>query len=110
MAALPQAIISINATGGAGVQITAKTFARGVTIQEDGSGAAAGLAVTWPSGNTDNYTPSQQPITIGNVTGGGPGPLFGAPANSSNDTNSATLYCTIVSMGAATKVLVTEYN
>ena len=55
----PQAV-----TSAVQVALIAKIFASYVEIAEDGSGAAAGLKVTWPNGSVDNYTPAQQPITI----------------------------------------------
>jgi len=110
MAVLVQGPIAINSSVGAPVNITAKAFARGVAIAEDGSGSAAGLTVTWPNGTVAEYPPSQQPIVIGNITGGGVGPLVGVPANYSAVNSPATKYCSIVSMGAATAVRVTEYS
>lgn len=110
MAALPQAPIAINASGGAKVALTAKTWARGFTIQEDASGAGAGLAITWPNGHTDNYAPAQYPIVVGNIQGFGSGPFVGKPANSNNQSDPATTYCNVVSLGLATEVLLTEYN
>jgi hypothetical protein len=110
MAVLPQAPIAVNATGGAKVALTAKTWARGFTIQEDASGAGAGLAITWPDGNTTKYGVSQYPIVVGNIHGSGSGPFVGKPANSNNQSDPATTYCNVVSLGSATEVLLTEYN
>jgi hypothetical protein len=103
----------IAVTGAAFVALTAKTFARGVAIQEDGTGAAAGLIVLWPNGNTDEYPPTQQPIIIGNIVPNGVGPLVGSPAgwNGLSAANCpATVYCQVKSMGAATAVRVSETN
>jgi hypothetical protein len=97
-------------TSAAQVPLIAKQFARGVAIEEDASGAAAGLKVTWPNGNVANYSPAQQPIIIGVVPPVNGSPLVGVPANYSGAANPATVYCQVESMGAATEVRVTEYN
>ena len=98
----------IAVTSGTPVALTAHTFARYVEITEDGSGSAAGLAVTWPNGSVSEYTPAMQPIKIGTIDGSGP--LVGVPANYSGATNAATQYCTVESMGADTKVRISETN
>lgn len=98
----------IAVTSGAQTAIIAKTFARYVEIAEDGSGVAAGLKVTWPSGNVSEYTPAMQPIKIGTVDGSGP--LVGCPANYNALGGAATQYCQIESMGANTNVRVSEWN
>lgn len=98
----------ISVTSGTPVALTAKTFARYVEITEDGSGAAAGLAVTWPNGHVAEYTPAMQPIRIG--TQDGCGPLVGAPASYNGMGGAATQYCTVESLGATTEVRVTEWN
>jgi hypothetical protein len=111
MALLVQPVIAV--TNGAYVSITAKTFARGVAIQEDGSTAGAGLQVLWPNGTVSEYPPSQQPIIIGNIVPNGVGPLVGTPAgwNGLSAANCpATVYCQIKSMGANTNVRVSETN
>lgn len=95
-------------TSGTPVAIKAKTFARYVEIAEDGSGAAAGLVVTWPNGSTATYTPAMQPIKIG--TQDGCGPFVGVPANYNGAGGSATLYCTVESVAATTVVRVSETN
>jgi hypothetical protein len=95
-------------TSGTPVAITAKTFARYVEIAEDGSGAAAGLVVKWPNGNTSTYTPGMQPIKIGTIDGSGP--LVGVPANYNGMGGSATQYCTVESVAATTVVRVSEWN
>ena len=97
-----------NVTSSVQVPITAKAFARYVEIAEDGSGAAAGLKVTFPNGSVVNYTPAMQPVKIG--TQDGSGPLVGTPANFGGTTSAATQYCTIESMGATTIVRVSEWN
>lgn len=98
-------------TSGANVALTAKIFASYVEIAEDGSGAAAGLVVTWPNGSVVNYTPAMQPITIGDKTHIGRGPLVGVPANYSGTINAvpATPYCQVKSLGADTKVRISEW-
>jgi hypothetical protein len=110
MSVLPQALIT-GVTNGALVAITAKTWARGVTIAEDGSGALAGLVIKMPNGNTINLSPSQQPLVIGVVPPVNGSPLVGQPASSVGaGGNSATQYCQVESMGATTIVKVVEYN
>ena len=112
MAVLPQALIT-GVTSGTPVAITAKTWARGVTIEEDVSGAAAGLALTFTNGKTVNLK-SGSVQAIGNVPGVGGmnnGPLVGQPASSVGaGGNSATQYCTVESLGSTTVVKVVEYN
>lgn len=107
MATLVQALYT-GVTSGTPVPLKAKTFARYVEIAEDGSGAAAGLVVTWPNGNTATYTPAMQPIKIGTLDGSGP--LVGAPANYNGMGGAATQYCTVESVAATTVVRVTETN
>jgi hypothetical protein len=111
MAVLPQALYT-GVTSVTPVPIIAKTWARGVTIAEDGSGAQAGLVVKFPNGNTINLQPSQQPLILGNVPAAGhSGSFVGMPASSvGGGGNSATQYCTVESMGATTIVKVVEYN
>jgi hypothetical protein len=110
MAVLPQALIT-GVTSGTPVAIVAKTWARGVAISEDPTGAAAGLAVTFPNGKTVDYSPAQQPVIIGAVPPTNVGPFVGQPASSVGaGGNSATQYCTIESLGATTIVKVVEYN
>lgn len=98
----------IAVTSAAQVPLTAKAFARYVEIAEDGSGSAAGLKVTWPNGNVSEYTPAMQPIKIG--TQDGSGPLVGTPANYNGPNTPATQYCTVESLGADTKVRISEQN
>lgn len=98
----------IAVTSAVQVPLTAKAFARYVEISEDASGSAAGLKITWPSGNVSEYTPSQYPIRIG--TQDGSGPLVGVPSNYNGAGGSATQYCTVESLGANTYVRVSEYN
>lgn len=95
-------------TSGTPVALKAKTFARYVEIAEDGSGAAAGLVVTWPNGNTATYTPAMQPIKIGKDNG--TGPFVGVPANYNGANGAATTYCTVESVAATTVVRVSETN
>jgi hypothetical protein len=109
MAVLEQPLI-IAVTSGADIIITAQTWARGVTIQEDGSGAQAGLKVTFPNGNVKNIIPQQQPLVLGQVPPSN-GPFVGQPASSvGGGGNAATAYCKVRSLGATTVVAVTEYN
>lgn len=98
-------------TSGANVPIAAKQFASYVEIAEDGSGAAAGLVVTWPNGNVVTYTPSQQPIVIGSKEHIGRGPLVGTPANynGSGPAAPATPYLSVKSVAATTIVRVSEW-
>ena len=98
-------------TSSANVALAAKIFASYVEIAEDGSGAAAGLVVTWPNGSVVIYTPAMQPIVIGDKTHIGRGPLVGVPANYSGTINAvpATPYCQVKSMGVDTKVRVSEW-
>lgn len=101
----------ISVTSAVQVNLTAKIFASYVEIAEDGSGSAAGLKITWPNGNVSEYTPSQQPITIGDKTHIGRGPLVGTPANYNGATYAApaTLYAQVESLGADTKVRISEW-
>ena len=107
MATLVQALYT-GVTSGTPVALTAETFARYVEIAEDGSGAAAGLVVKWPNGNTATYTPSMQPIKIGTLDGSGP--AVGVPANYNGMGGAATQYCTVESVAATTIVRVSETN
>ena len=99
----------IAVTSGGFTQITAKAFSRYTEIQEDGSGPPAGIIVLWPNGNTTQYTVSQQPIRIGNP-GGGAGPFVGVPPGGTSPNATATLYCSIKSVGASSKIQVSETN
>lgn len=106
---------TIAVTSAAYVSILALTFARGVSIQEDGSlgGAFSGLQVLWPNGSVSYYPPTEQPIIIGNIVPNGVGPLVGKPAgwNGLSAGNCpATVYCQVKSMGANTTVRVAETN
>jgi len=96
-------------TSAAQVNLIAKAFSSYVEIAEDGSGSAAGLKVTWPNGSVSEYPPAQQPITIGDKTHIGRGPIEGVPANYNNGGGAATVYCQVESMGADTKVRVSEW-
>lgn len=98
----------IAVTSSVQVALTAKAFARYVEIAEDGSGSAAGLKVTWPNGSVAEYTPAMQPIKIGKDNG--TGPFVGVPANYNGLNGAATQYCTVESMGADTKVRISETN
>ena len=104
---LVQAPIAV--TSVAQVNLIAKAFASYVEIAEDGSGSAAGLKVTWPNGSVSEYTPAQQPVTIGSKEHIGRGPIVGCPANYNNGGGAATVYCQVESMGAATQVRVSEW-
>lgn len=111
MSVLPQQLIT--GVGATPVAVTAKTWARGVTIEEDVTGAAAGLVLVFPNGKTVDLAAGKQQV-IGNVPGVGGmnnGPLVGQPASSvGGGGNSATGYCTVASIGANTIVKVVEYN
>jgi hypothetical protein len=96
-------------TSAAQVNLVAKIFASYVEIAEDASGSAAGLKVTWPNGSVSEYTPSQQPVTIGSKEHIGRGPLVGAPANYNGAGQAGTLYCQVESLGANTYVRVSEW-
>ena len=98
-------------TSAAQVNLVAKIFASYVEIAEDGSGSGAGLKVTWPSGSVSEYTPAQQPVTIGSREHIGRGPLVGSPANYNGAAPAApaTLYCQVESLGANTYVRVSEW-
>lgn len=89
--------------------IVAKAFARYVEIQEDGSAPPAGIIVLWPNGNTTQYPVAEQPIKIGNP-GGGSGPLLGSPFNFGGHNEPATVYCSVKSVGATSKIQVSETN
>ena len=106
---LVQAPIAV--TNAAQVNLIAKVFASYVEIAEDGSGSAAGLKVTWPNGNVSEYTPAMQPVTIGSKEHIGRGPIVGSPANYNGATAAApaTVYCQVESLGADTKVRVSEW-
>jgi hypothetical protein len=97
-------------TSAAQVNLVAQAFASYVEIAEDGSGAAAGLKITWPNGSVSEYTPAMQPITIGSKDHIGRGPLVGVPANYNGAGQVGTLYCQVESMGANTEVRVSEWN
>lgn len=107
MALQVQAPIAV--TSGAFTPITAKAFSRYTEIQEDGSGPPGGIIVLWPNGNTTQYAVTEQPIRIGNP-GGGAGPFVGTPANFAGHSEPATLYCSIKSVGATSKIQVSETN
>lgn len=105
--------------------VSASIFSSYVEIQEDGSGVAAGLKVQFPDDNfteTYEYPAGAQPIKIGKepVSGQGNGraPLVGRPAQNAPipgnagayiaNTNAATVYCKVASMGANTVIRVDE--
>jgi hypothetical protein len=102
-------------TSGAFTPITAKTYARKVLIAEDGLVAPGGITVQWPNGNTDTYTPAQQPVVLENP-GGGSGGFLGVPADSPavqsyvGLSRAATVYCSVKSVGATGSLRVTEEN
>lgn len=104
--------------------VSATIFSNYVEIQEDGSGSAAGLKVKFP---TDNFTavyeypPADQPVKIGtpeNTGAPGTAPFAGVPeqdapiatagATYKANTNPATVYCEVASMGADTVIRVDE--
>lgn len=101
-------------TSAADTNIVATTFARGFQIEESQDGVGAGLQITWPDGTVCKYANGDEPISAGNLTGGGSGPLLGAPAQASNFPGgigpAAMLYCKVRSLGATTIVRVTEFN
>lgn len=121
---MKEQLIAVPAQGSAPVPLSASTFSESVEIQEDGSVAGSGLTVYFPDDNfTQGYDfpPAQQPIRIGAalVTGApGRAPLLGKPARTvpvpnglgtyTNVNEAATIYCKVVSMGAATSVRVIE--
>lgn len=104
--------------------VSATIFSNYVEIQEDGSGAAAGLKVKFPDDNFTavyEYPPDQQPIRIGtpeNTGAPGGAPFAGVPTQSAPiagggnayiaNTNPATVYCQVASMGADTVIRVDE--
>lgn len=99
-------------TSGAQVNLVAKIFASYAEVSEDTSGAAAGLKITWPNGNVSEYTPAMQPVVLaGDKDHIGRGPLVGSPANYNGSTFAApaTVYCQVESVGADTKVRVSEW-
>lgn len=98
-------------TSGAQVNLVAKIFASYVEIAEDATGSAAGLKVTWPNGSVSEYAPSAQPVKIGSENHIGRGPLVGSPANYNGAAAAApaTVYCQVESLGADTKVRVSEW-
>lgn len=96
-------------TNGAQVNMSAATFASYVEIAEDASVAGAGLQVTWPNGSVSAYSPSMQPICLGSKEHIGRGPHVGVPANYNGGGGAATLYCQVESLGASTKVRVSEW-
>lgn len=101
-----QALVAV-ATG-AYTPITASTWARYVEIAEDGAAAPGGIRVKWPNGTVDTYTPSMQPVKIGNPSGN-TGPFVGAPADAISG-RAATQYCQIESVGATSSIRVMEQN
>lgn len=104
--------------------VSATIFSNYVEIAEDGSGAAAGLKVKFPDDDFTavyEYAPGAQPIKIGtpeNTGAPGGARLAGVPAQSVPiagggntyivNTNPATVYCQIASMGANTVIRVDE--
>lgn len=100
-------------TSAADTAILAVAFARGFQIEEAADGAAAGLQITWPDGTVCQYVVGDEPITAGNCTGFGNGPLIGIPTQASNFPGGvaipATQYCLVRSLGATTKVRCTEF-
>ncbi len=98
----------IAVTNAVQVPLVAAIFASYVEIAEDGSGSAAGLKITWPNGHVSEYTPAMQPVKIGSEDHIGRGPFVGVPVYQV-PVNTATQYCTVESMGADTKVRVSEW-
>jgi len=115
----------IAVTGGAFVTVSASIYSIYAEIQEDGSGSAAGLKVSFPDDNFTavyEYPPAQQPIKFGTErrTGkSGSAPLLGKPQRTipqsnaagnayQNLTEAATIYCKVESMGANTVIRVDE--
>lgn len=121
---MKEQLIAVPASGSAAVSVSASTFSQSIEIQEDGSGSGAGLTVYFPDDNFTQayqYPPSQQPIKRGakEVTGApGRAPLLGKPDRTvpvvngnggyTNLDEPATVYCKVVSMGAATAIRVIE--
>lgn len=110
-----------NVTSAADTPILAATFARGFQIEEEADGAAAGLQITWPDGSIGKYVVGDEPITAGNVTGSGMGPIIGIPPGGMNPSlpmpggntqpaSPATQYCLVRSLGATTIVRCTEFS
>ncbi|HEY1808859.1 MAG TPA: hypothetical protein VGG42_09870 [Acidobacteriaceae bacterium] len=115
----------IAVTAAAYVTVSATIFSQYVEIQEDASGSAAGLEVTFPDDNFTQayeYQPSAQPIKIGTpiVTGkSGSARLVGKPDRTVSVPSSvtgkyvnvdepATIYCKVKSLGANTNIRVDE--
>jgi hypothetical protein len=104
----------VGVTNAADTNILATMFARGFQIEESADGSAAGLQITWPDGTVCKYANGDEPLSSGNVTGYGAGPLVGAPAQASSFPGgtgpAATIYCKVRSLGANTNVRCTEFS
>lgn len=107
-------------TSGADVAIVATAIARGFQIEEAADGAAAGLQITWPDGTVCQYVVGDEPISGGNITGFGGGPIIGVPLGATRPAtpmpggvtapaSPATQYCLVRSLGATTKVRCVEF-
>ena len=103
-------------TNAATVDITAGIFCRGVTLEEDGSAPPAGIVLYFPEDGFTlgyEYTSAQQPVGLGTMNpngGSGLGPIIGVPADGPNPSAPATVYCKAKSIGATSKLNVTEYD
>lgn len=109
--------ILVNATGGALVSLSATLWARKVVIMEDPiNGSAAGIVYTLPDDNfvAQHKLQAGEVLTLGDsvAQGNGKGPVVGRPAQvdsgSLTGTSVATVYAKLVSIGAATRVRMTE--
>lgn len=116
-------LVSVPISTGSFAPISASIYSDYVEIQEDGSGAGAGLQVQFPDDNfttTYEYPPAAQPIKLGAspVSGSARSFLRGKPqriipvpngnGGYTNITEPATIYCKVKSMAAATVVRVDE--
>ncbi|MDE2104954.1 MAG: hypothetical protein KGL39_47390 [Patescibacteria group bacterium] len=109
-----------NVTSAADTPILAQLISRGFQIEEEADGASAGLQITWPDGSMGKYVVGDGPISVGNITGNGMGPIQGVPAGATNPSlpmpggqtqpaSPATQYCLVRSLGATTIVRCTEF-
>lgn len=108
-------------TSGADVNIVATMIARGWQIEEAADGAAAGLQISWPDGTVCQYVVGDEPLSAGNITGFGGGPIVGVPLGATQPAtpmpggvtapaSPATIYCKVRSLGATTKVRCVEFS
>ena len=110
-------LISVNAAGGATVNVAATRWCRRVEAIEDEGNGNAPQGFSYQS-IIDNFTnvrsvgPGTEPVIIQNSEsqGRGQGPIIGVPPGASQMQVSNNILQGVISLGAATVLAVTEFD